>query len=265
MADMKLSYSWSYSEQGSAQVALRDISGRIFGGRVRGKFDLSYSRTATLKGDLRFVDVSFRSLLGKGGASGYGGSRMNGMATIAGRNVRSINDITGMVTAEIGAGPVFDLPVFTQLSRVALPTLSGKSITEFDKGAVIARLAKGVIKVERFSLEGQASSIFVQGTVGLNGRLDLDAIVATGNLALNSSVLSKIGVRIPAIGPIPVATIIKVAQFLSDRTIRANISGTTDSPQVRINFAALFTEEAIRFFTSTLSPVPIPTSTGIPK
>ena len=258
MADMKASYSWSYTNQGSAQVHLRDVSGRIFGGRVRGKFDLSYSRTATLKGDIRFVDVSFRSLLGKGGASGYGGSRMNGQAKISGRNVRSVNDITGLLTAEIGPGPVFDLPVFTQLARVALPTLSGKAINEFDKGAVIARLANSIVKIERFSLEGQASSVFIDGTVGLNGRLDLDAIVATGNLALNSSLLSRIGVRIPAIGPIPVATIIKVAQFLSDRTVRANITGTTSNPRVQINFAALFTEEAIRFFTNTLSPVPIP-------
>ena len=263
-ADMTASYSWSYTDQGSAQVHLRDVSGRIFGGRVRGGFDLSYSRTATLKGDIRFVDVSFRSLLGKGGASGYGGSRMNGRATISGRNVRSVDDITGLLTAEIGPGPVFDLPVFSQLSRIALPNLSGKSITEFDRGTVIARLAKSIVKVERFSLEGVAASLFIQGTVNLNGRLDLDAIVSTGNLALNTSFLTKIGVRIPAIGPIPVATIIKVAQFLSDRTVRVNITGTTSSPRVQINFAALFTEEAIRFFTQTLSPVPIPTQLPSP-
>ena len=60
--------------------------------------------------------------------------------------------------------------------------------------------------------------------------------------------LRLLGLRIPAIGPLPISLIRDVGDFLSNRTVRLSITGTTNNPIVRVNVGALLTEQAVRFF-----------------
>ena len=103
--------------------------------------------------------------------------------------------------------------------------------------------------MERLALAGPKLSVFADGTVTLPDRLNLDVVATTGDLGMNTSLLEKLGMQIPvAVGPVPVGLILRASKYLSDRTVRLEVTGTARSPQVRVNPLEILSEEAIRFF-----------------
>lgn len=58
------------------------------------------------------------------------------------------------------------------------------------------------------------------------------------------------GLRIPAVGPIPLTLLRDVSDFLSNRTVRLTITGTVSNPIVRVNVGALLSDQAVRFLLS---------------
>jgi hypothetical protein len=113
---------------------------------------------------------------------------------------------------------------------------------------VRATLAKGVFRVERLALANPTAQLFAEGTISLHGPLDLDVVAHTGTIGPGVRGLQLFGLRLPAIGPIPLTLIQDVTAFLSNRTIRMTVNGTVDNPIVRVNVGALLTEQAVRFF-----------------
>ena len=76
-----------------------------------------------------------------------------------------------------------------------------------------------------------------------------------GQLGVDPRVLRLLGIRIPAFGPIPVGLILEVTSYLSNRVVRARVTGTFDQPVVNINLTSLLTEGAIRYFLSPYLPL----------
>jgi hypothetical protein len=258
LAELRIPFALTYSPGSGGKLTIRDAGGRAVGGRLNGQATVAWGYTTVVEGNLKFINVSMRALLGSyGSSSGLGSSQMNGQFRFSGTNMRSLNDLNGQVVATIGEGPVFDLPVFSQIAQILIPTVSARGLISFNQGDLRARLAKGAFRVEQFALTGPRAKLFMNGTVGLNGRLDLDVIAQTGQLGIDPRLLKLIGVRIPAFGPIPVSLILEITAFLSNRTVQGTVTGTIQQPIVRVNLARLLSEEAIRFFLSPYLPYPL--------
>ncbi len=256
LAEVRLPFGWSHVPGVGGQLTVRDAGGQAAGGRVTGEATVSWGTTAQAQGRLRFVDLSFRALLGQfGQSSGLGSGRMNGQFTFSGTDMRSINDLKGQLTATLGEGPVFDLPVFSQIAQYVVPTVSARGLVQFNDGVLQGRLGGGQFHIDQLALTGAKAKLYMEGNVGLNGRLDLDVVAQTGQLGADPRVLRLLGIRIPAIGPIPVGLILEVTSYLSNRVVRARVTGTLDQPVVNINVTSLLTEGAIRYFLSPYLPL----------
>jgi translocation and assembly module TamB len=180
---------------------------------------------------------------------------VTGRFDFGGTDVRSLDDLTGVLEAGFQQIQALQLPVFQQLA----PFLGGgKASSLFQRGDLRARLARGLVRVERLSFAGTLLQLFADGTVTLQqGRLNLDVIANTGQLGVNPSFLRVLGLRVPAVGPIPVSLLLQATSYLSNRILHLRVTGTLRSPVISIEPLSLLTEEAFRYFLNQ-SAVPLP-------
>src|SRR5207244_1250462 len=115
----------------------------------------------------------------------------------------------------------------------------------------------GVFRIEQLNFAGTTMQLFVDGTVTLAGRLNLQVIANSGNLGVNPSFVRFLGLRIPAVGPIPVALFMEASTYFSNRLIHLRVSGTVRSPVITVEPLSLLTEEALRFFVNRAN-LPLP-------
>jgi hypothetical protein len=105
---------------------------------------------------------------------------------------------------------------------------------------------------------GDLARVFVEGTVTLQQRLNLDVVANTAQMGIDPSLLQILNLSLPAIGPIPLSLINQASNTLANRTIRLRVSGTIRAPSIQINPVALLSEAAVRFFLGRTG-LPIPT------
>jgi translocation and assembly module TamB len=174
-----------------------------------------------------------------------GAGRITGRFDLTGSNVRTADDLSGTLVAAFQGTSPTDLPLFGKV----IPYLTPLGLTRpFDTGDVRANLSRGVLRVQRLALVSPNAQVFAGGTVTTGGRVDLAVTAHTGQIGPGVAALRIFGLRLPAIGPVPLGLIAEVSSFLSNRTLRLEVAGTTDAPVVRVNTRALLTDEAVRFF-----------------
>ncbi len=244
---------------GRGELAVREFSGQVAGGRVAGKANFLMATDGTrLDGKVQFTNVEVGEMARAADTlAAVGVGRATGLVAFSGRNVHSVKDLTGTVRATLGPSQALRVPVLKDIVPFLGP---GRSVnTSFKRSEVQARLNRGgVIRVERLALAGAKLSVFAEGTVTLPDRLNLSVVAATGDLGVNTSLLEKIGMQVPvAVGPVPVGLIIRASKYLSDRTVRVHVTGTAHSPQVRVNPVEILSEETVRFFLggTTINPL----------
>ncbi|HEY8505439.1 MAG TPA: AsmA-like C-terminal region-containing protein, partial [Gemmataceae bacterium] len=259
-ADVRIPLSWTiFPLQQRGRVWTPEVRGRLGHGEVTGAAEFAWfaGAGARLEGDFRFRNIDANPLLRvfSPAASGAGG-KARGRLTLSGTDVRSVNDLRGTLGASFSRLQVFQLPVLDRVAALLGPVRSA-AVTA-DEASLRASLSRGVVRVHEFSAVSPAVQVFIAGSVGLNGRLDLEVIAHTGRLVLNPAWLRLAGIQVPvAVGPIPVAVLIEVSNFLSRRTVQLEVTGTVDTPIVRVKAIPLLSEQAVRFFLNRAS-IPIP-------
>jgi hypothetical protein len=244
---------------GYGELELRDLSGQLAHGRVVGRASLRLGLSRRVEGQLRFFGVDVRTLLQQAGEFSQSGSGLlNGRFDFASGDLRSLDDLTGTLTATLAQpGQAQSFPVLQQIN----PFLGfGLSSTTFRSGDLRARLGGGALRIERLSLVGQTVRLFIDGTVTLLGRLDLRVTANTGTIGIpiNPNALRLAGLSLPATGPVPVALLIRASNYLSNRVIHLRVVGTIRSPTVQVQALPTLSEEAVRFFLGqTNLPVPL--------
>ncbi|MGL4419027.1 MAG: AsmA-like C-terminal region-containing protein, partial [Gemmataceae bacterium] len=228
------------------ELTIRDINAHLGTGRLTGQARYSLADQGRLQGELRFTDAQISSLWpDAGGIRAIGSGRVSGRFEFSGNAIQSMDDLEGNLNATLVETSVREVPIL----RLFTPYLAPIGINSpFRDGEVQARLAKGSFRVHRLALSNPAVQLFAEGTVGLNGRLDLDIVAQTGSAGPQAPGLARLLLRVPALGPIPLGVVRDVSQFLSSRVVRLHATGTVGAPQVQINRASLLTEEAVRFF-----------------
>jgi hypothetical protein len=247
VTELRLPVHFAYSpRQVRGEMTVSDLSGSLAQGRLVGRGEFTFADGARASGQLRFSEVNLHTLLTSAGEFGsIASGRLAGRFDIAGADMHSVNDLSGTLTATLNETQALQLPVLRQIA----PFLRvGASATTFQNGQLEARLGRGLLSVQRFTLESTLMQLVIVGSVSLEGRLNLDVNARTGNIAALPAGLRLIGLRIPAIGPIPVSLIVEASFLLARSTVHLRVTGSVRNPVVQVQPLELLTEEAVRYF-----------------
>lgn len=233
---------------GTGQLHLHGTTAQVALGRLVGDFDVTLSGAGLdLSGKGKFTRVDLRTLLRRvAAARRLGSGKISGTFTLAGRNVRTVRDLSGTVDADLTNAQAMSFPIL----QGVLPFLTGgiSGSTTFNQGDLRARLAGGVVRVDEFSVSSNAAQLYARGTVALSGRLNLNVTVNTGQLNPSQRAVSTLAARIALFTAPPVALLLEASQFLSNQVINVEVTGTVRSPTVRIRPLPLLEQEVIQFF-----------------
>ena len=232
---------------GQGRLEVRESTAQVAAGRVVGRASWGWGAMNRLEGQIRFTGLQLRTLLHQlADLSQSGQGRATGRIDFAGGDVRSLRDLTADLNGSLQQTQALSFPVLSALSPF-LPI--GPSSTTFTSGDVKARLAGGVVRVQRLGLQSSFVQLFLEGTVTLEGRLSLDVTANTGN-GVSPAGLRLLGLRLPATGPIPLSLVVQASSYLANRLVHARVTGTIRSPVIQIEPVALLTQEALTFFVN---------------
>jgi len=241
---------------GRAQVDIRESTAEFSPGRATGEATFVFGTASRMAGSFRFRDVDMRGLFRSAGDMGtMAAGRVSGLVKFDGNDVRSLDDVTATLDASLTSTQALELPIL----RLIVPFLQpGLGSTMFQQGVLRARLAKGVIRVQHLTLMSDLVKLVIEGTITPQGRLDLDATAAVGNLGgLSNGPFLLLAREVPAVGPVPGTAIAAVSAFVANRSVRLHIGGSARSPSVQLQPLTALTEEAVRFLLGR-SPVYAP-------
>jgi uncharacterized protein involved in outer membrane biogenesis len=259
VTDLRLPLTWSYSpDSGRGELSVCDASAQLASGRATGNATLGWGTGVRLDGGVRFTNVDLRSVSRQfADSSQFGSGRVTGRFDFSGSEMRSLNDLAGILQARLAENQAFQAPVLYQLA----PYLGIQTSSSFDRGELRARLSRGVFRIEHLTLWGQSLRVMVIGTVTLTGRLDLDVTARTGSIGFDPARLAELGLTAPLPAVLPVTVLGRVSRYLSNRLIHLRVTGTVNSPNVRIEPLSLLTQEAVQFFLNQANvpfAVPLP-------
>jgi hypothetical protein len=231
---------------GRGLITASNASGQIGGGRVAGRVEFDWSSDSSLAGDLKFYDVDLPTLLRELEVSErYGSGSITGRLTLTGRRVKSIRDVTGTLRATLRDAQAMSFPVLQQMR----PYLSGGSgATTFEKGEINARLARGQLQIQELTLASQSLQVYMDGNVGLNGSLRMNATASTSQLSANPTIARILFEQLPLATPVPIGVLTSANRFLADRVIYMQVSGSVRNPIIRVLPVPLLRDAAVRFF-----------------
>jgi len=229
-------------------VSVNDVSGELAQGRIAGRarYDFFGHSGGRVEGDLRFTNVNLPSLIKtEQNLGSLGVGQATGRFEFSGDNVRSVDDLTGILTATLGQAQLSEIPIF----RDVVPFLGASSRVADRHSEVKAALSKGIWHVRRLALVGRNLQLFAEGTVSTSGRVNLSMIANVGLLNISPLVMRTLGLALPGGGgPLPASMIVRLSRYASQRTVALEVTGTVNNPAVRLKLLSLLTEDAVRFF-----------------
>jgi hypothetical protein len=233
-------------QEGQGELNIDDSSAAPAMGRAVGRARLNWNYGARLDGNLRFFDVEVRSLLtGAGDFSTVASGRLAGRIDFDGTEIHSANDITAAISATLSQAQAMQVPVLRQI----VPFLRGGVASgTFQSGQLEARLSRGLIRLQRLTLQGGLLAMIVEGTITLEGRLNLEVTARTGGSPLLAPGLRLLALSAPLAGALPVTLISEASLLLANRVVHLRVTGTLHNPIVQIEPVRLLTEEAVRYF-----------------
>jgi len=245
VSDLRIPFDWATVGGGYGRFNVREATVQTGSGRASATGSIEWGVEVRVDGVIQFTDLPLKTISPDlGESSFFGNGRITGRFGIEGRNVQSADDLTGTLIATLNGTSVKEIP----LLRQAVPFLNPTGLVKpFESGDVRASLTRGVFRIDRLALANPAAQLFADGTITTAGRVDLNVIAHTGTIGPEGRGLRLFWLKLPVFGPIPLTLIRDVSDFLSNRTVRLTITGTTRDPVVRVNVGALLTQEAVRF------------------
>ncbi len=246
VSNWHLPSTWAFApSQGRAHVEVYETTAHVTGGQARGRLSLTTDIAAQVDGFVQFNGLDLQNLLRETtGSTSLGSGTLAGKFDFTGRDVRTIDDLSGQLKASFGPTQALQVPGLSAIT----PYLGIGPTTTFQKGSVVGRLDRGIFRIEKLTLEGTSADIFVNGTVALSGGLDLEMVARTGFVGLPVLPMRLLGLRLPVAGPVPLVLIQQASTLLSNRVLYLHVSGTVRSPSIRLEPLRTLTQEAVRFF-----------------
>jgi hypothetical protein len=237
-------------------VDIRDTTAELARGRITGNASFTWGFDNRLEGQLNFSTVDLQALLRSFTTSTQIGSGLlSGRLDFGGSNIQSVNDLTATLNATLRDAQALSYPVLEQL--IPFIALGQGTGAIFNSGTVRGRLAGGIFRLEEASLQGNVVRLYIDGNITLEGGLNLDVTATTGQLSPNPLLLQRLGLGLPAAGPVPVSFLLEAGNLLSNSVIHLVVTGTVRSPTIRVQPLTTLAAGAVRFFLISAG-VPIP-------
>jgi len=246
LSQWRVPINWSYApSQTRGKLEIHDSAAQLARGRATAKMNLSWGDTVRVEGQIKLASAELKDILTQTvGSSEWGSGQTTARFDFAGDNVRSINDINGNLVASFRQTQALQVPVLKQVA----PLIGLGRSTTFQSGSLRANLTKGVFRIQQLALDGTNVQMHVDGTVALNGRLNLEVVARTNTLGLPTDRLRLLGLRIPTAGPVPLTVLQETSNLLSNRVIYLQVTGTAQNPNIRVQPLRQLSEEAVRYF-----------------
>jgi hypothetical protein len=223
------------------------VQSSLAGGRVRGSlaFDGAAARGSgfDLDSQWRLGHVDFESLLAAYvGTPTVGQGDLTGRLRIEGDRIRTARDLKGRFDVRLGGTDATAVPGLSATGALLGATsLAG---TRFTEGVALGRIDRGALQLKTVTLVSDRMGVQGGGRVGLlDQRLDIQAILSTGNFQGQDAVLNLVGLQ-DLVTAVPLG---QINRLLSDRTIVFQLVGTTRDPIVRLLTAETVRANARRF------------------
>jgi hypothetical protein len=222
---------WAFdlpSRRGKADVRL--TRAEISSGRTTADIAIEWGRQLTLKANTSFTNLDLRPL-GRATpeVSDQLSGRVSGDINVQGRNVRSLEDISGTFNLKLSNSQLRRLPVLGDLTYA---TGIGSDSKSFSDTELKGRMNRGVIQVDRMTMVASGIQMFIKGQLTTRGQLDLEVTADTGQLL-------AVGV---------VTGFIRPWEWLRRRLIFLHVGGTVRSPVVLPQTEKFIQQEVMLFF-----------------
>jgi hypothetical protein len=223
---------WAFApSSGRARAKVRVKSAKVAGGRVSGDVDLRWTGRFGIDADMDFDSLNVQPLARalplvadqlRGDLSGH--------VDFAGSNIRSLDDLTGSFDASLEQSQALLIPVLQALTSSL--GLGGSSSKMFSETAVNGHFSRGVIHVDRMTMNSNDVRMYITGKMSTRGNLDLDV---TADVPQATVAAIAIGVLRPA-------------DLLRRRLLFLKLDGSVAAPIVRARTAEFVQQELILFF-----------------
>lgn len=239
------------------QVEANDAVLHVGGGRIATDLKVTLGRGLDIKCAGKLQSVDLRTLLQNvpGASRGIDGA-LTADFSFEGRNVRSMNDLTGIYDAKLVQSRAMLLPV---LQDLATAIGVGSLTRRFDASEARGRLAKGgLIRVEEMHLANSDVQMQIDGRAWLNGRIDLGVTAHTGEFEATTLLGQLLRSPLRFVQPVGIGLLIQANDFFSRRLLFFNVSGTIRNPVVRPRATDFLSQEVILFFLDQASAQLLP-------
>jgi hypothetical protein len=237
-------------DSGRTQVRVRDLTATAASGPVTGRAELNAFNDLPprFSGEVRFRNVNLSQAFREAGQV-IGNLPISGKLSFGSEQYRGPNDLTARLDARLGESQPFALPVLAAI--VPFVTPGGNSNQAVREGEVRAVLGGGVWRIEKATLTGSSVDLYADGTISSAGRLNL-AVTATSRQTPGQAVMRRF-IPVSAFAPSPGqplgrALVTDALGLIGNYVVHLEVTGTIDSPVVRLETLRTLTDDAIRFF-----------------
>lgn len=250
--DWRSPYEFSVAPaRGAGNFNMRDISGSFAGGKVYGSTEYRWGVGNALAGNFRFQSLEMKALQAQfSDTRAPGSGTIQGKLVFAGKDVKSIDNITANLDGTLTHSRAQGIPIVRDLVPFLPVAATG---TFFDKGELKARMDRGIIRIQRLALSNAFVMVLIEGNISSQGQMDLEATARTGNLSVLPEAMRNLGLKMPAIGAVPLDVISQATGALAAGILHYKITGNYKNPIVKSVPLTLLTEESIRFFFGRIS------------
>jgi translocation and assembly module TamB len=248
VSGMRLPLQFLYSPaSGRGEIKIAESTVQAAHGKIRGGANIVYDRALAISGKVQLTDLRLSSLAhGSGSLGSISSGGISGLIEFGSSNFRSLDDLNASYNLTFAQAQASQFPVLSDLSRYILPTVP--SATSFQKGKLVGRLAGGVARIQRFALTGDDTRLLADGTITVQGRLDLNIVASTGGDPLSRGVIRRVALPIIEAQTVPLALLTRANAVMADQLVYLRVGGTIHSPSVQVRAAPQLEYEALRFF-----------------
>jgi hypothetical protein len=249
VSDVRLPLDWVIvPDVGRTHLRIRDATAMAAGGPVNAQADISgfQDLPPRFSGAVRFRNVNLSQAFREAGQV-IGNLPVSGKLEFSANQYRSSDDLSARLDAKLGESQPFGLPVLASLVPF-VSTGAGQSVRE---GEVRAILGRGIWRLDRFTMTGAGLDLYADGTVTTGGRLNL-AVTATSRQTPAQLAVQRVA-PISVLGastgrPLGRSLVADAVALIGNYVVHLEVTGTIDSPMVRLETLRTLTDDAIRFF-----------------
>jgi hypothetical protein len=235
-------------QQRTARIEMPRNRFRAFQGNVNGSVSLDIGSRIRLDSKLELSNIDSHEMLHSlTGYTNAGNGKLSGRLELSGKNLRSVDDLTGSFRGNLKQSNALAFPLLDQVSRFLGNSASLRN-DQFGSDSIDLALSKGRINVRQFRLQNALTSIAVSGNAWLDGRLDMEVAARVERLDQPALIDQLAGSQIAGFAGPQAAFFAQAAEFLSERIVFLDVGGTAQRPNLRLNPGKQLKEEAIRYF-----------------